>query len=305
MWKEYNKIPESIKKTLKPLNDLTGSEWAQKSKSVVLFNGTIAKKRKLHGAAFPLSLAKHFIETYTSVGDTVLDPFVGVGTTLDAAELLGRDSVGFETNKEFAQLAKQGVDDVDRTLGDFYGNVNRNIYNKSCTLLKKYVEKDSIDLILTSPPYSNLLNITIENFASSDYSKNQYKGEGRKLPKPYSKEDKDFGNLSWSNYCRKIKKLMKDLLSIARPGSYNVWVVRDFRDMEEGIPLVNLHGKIIELGTKAGWILSDVIIWDQTSQRKLVKMGGAKSRRFYYNIGHSYIVVFRKNIECERFANNR
>jgi hypothetical protein len=75
--------------------------------------------------------------------------------------------------------------------------------------------------------------------------------------------------------------------------------------MPESIPSVNLHGKIIDLATEAGWILTDIMIWDQTNQRHLVKLGGSKTRRFYLNMGHSYIVIFRKNIKGESFKNEQ
>jgi hypothetical protein len=94
---------------------------------------------------------------------------------------------------------------------------------------------------------------------------------------------------------------MGSLYEVAKPGSYNVWVVRDFRDIQNHIPYVNLHSKIIELAIETGWVLIDVNIWDQTNQRKLVKLGGPKQRRFYFNIGHSYILVFRKNLTGEKF----
>ena len=68
-WKEYNKLPLQKLKELQELNDLTGSKWAQMSKSVQKFNGGIAKKRREHGASYPISLAKHFIEIFTQVDD--------------------------------------------------------------------------------------------------------------------------------------------------------------------------------------------------------------------------------------------
>lgn len=302
-WKEYNRLPERIRGSLKPLNDLSGSEWSRLSKSVNTFNGPIANKRKTHGASYPISLAKHFIQIYTAEGDTVLDPFLGVGTTTDAAQLLGRNGIGIEINRDFINLAKEGVDKIDQSPNDFNGDVNITYHLDTSENLKKYVKKETIDLVLTSPPYSSLLNKTIENFGGSDYSKNIYKGNGRTLAKPYSNDGEDMGNLAWDSYCNKIGNLMQNLLEVCRPGSYNVWVVRDFRDMEKSTPYVNLHGKIIELATAVGWVLVDIIVWDQTAQRQLVKMGGPKTRRFYFNIGHSYIVVFRKNILGEAFQN--
>jgi hypothetical protein len=73
--------------------------------------------------------------------------------------------------------------------------------------------------------------------------------------------------------------------------------------MEEHIPYVNLHSKIIEQAMQAKWVLVDIVIWNQTNQRKLVKLGGKKCRRFYFNIGHSFLLIFRKNIEGELFHN--
>jgi hypothetical protein len=73
--------------------------------------------------------------------------------------------------------------------------------------------------------------------------------------------------------------------------------------MPHSIPYVNLHGKIADLGEKTGWVLTDMVVWDQTDQRHLVKLGGKKSRRFYFNLGHSFVVVMRKNIGGELFTN--
>jgi DNA modification methylase len=174
-WKEYNKLPERVKKTLKPLNDLAGSEWAQLSKSINTFNGGIAKKRKNHGAAYPISLAKHLIKIYTHKGDTVLDPFVGVGTTLDAAQLLGRNGIGFDTNHEFIELAKKGIDPIDISEEDIQYNVKISLYEETCLNLMNYIKPESVDFVLTSPPYSNLLNNTVEKFGGSYYYKNIYK----------------------------------------------------------------------------------------------------------------------------------
>ena len=301
-WKEYNRLPPEIRRNLSPLNNLTGSEWALLSRSVNKFNGSIAPKRKAHGAAFPISLAKHMIRAYTIEGNTVLDPFAGVGTTLDAAKLLGRNAIGFEIVPQFAEIARLGVDPADRTPGDFTGEVRISVVQETCLNLLKHVKPESIDLILTSPPYSALLNKTVGVFTGSKYSTNIY--TGRTTAKPYSGREDDLGNMTWARYGRKIGLLMKQLHEVARPGTYNVWVVRDYRDMQGHIPYVNLHSRIIELARSAKWVLTDIMVWDQTDQRQLVKLGGIKTRRFYLNIGHSFILIFRKNLPRERFRNS-
>lgn len=303
--KEYNRLPNELRGALDPLNSLSGAEWTHLSKSINIYNGPIAKKRRIHGAAFPLSLAKHFIKIYTNEKDIVLDPFMGVGTTADACVLLNRDFVGFELNSTFYELAKQGIDPIDINSTDFINNINIKLYNENCLKLNEYVLDNSISLTLTSPPYSDLLHKVAEHFAGYTYEKNIYKESGRKLTTPYSELDNDLGNLSWDEYQSKIEFLMKQLYKATREGGYNVWVIRDYRDVQNHIPYLNLHSKIIELAIKGGWILVDIVIWDQTNQRKLVKLGGPKARRFYFNIGHSYIVIFRKNINGEKFINAR
>jgi DNA modification methylase len=70
-----------------------------------------------------LSLAKHFIEIYSKEGDTILDPFAGVGTTLDAANILRRNSLGVELNFDFIKLFNQGIDAKDGTQNFNYQRV--------------------------------------------------------------------------------------------------------------------------------------------------------------------------------------
>lgn len=285
-------------KTVNDLNDLTGSEWTVRSKSVQIFNGAITEKRKKHGAAYPLSLAKHFIEIYSKENDTVLDPFAGVGTTLDAANLLKRNSWGVELNSEFVDLFNEGIDPKDGIQNNDYRRV---VFEGSALNVGRFVPENSVDLILTSPPYSELLNKIRENFADKDFQNNTYRNQSRKLAKPYSADKQDFGNLPYKTYLRRMKKLFTSLYGVAKQGAYNVWVVRDYRDLDSSLPYINLHGDLIKVATEAGWIMWDLVIWDQSSQRKLVRLGGNKSRRFYFNVGHSFILVFRKNIKGEKF----
>lgn len=60
-----------------------------------------------HSAAFPIELPTWFIKLFTVPGDVVLDPFMGSGTTAQAAVRLGRSFVGVELKKEYVQLARR------------------------------------------------------------------------------------------------------------------------------------------------------------------------------------------------------
>ncbi len=84
------------------------TNWAQNS--IWEFQPASAKAEG-HPAPFPEELPRRCIRLYSFLGDTVLDPFAGTGTTLAAARRLGRNSIGYEINPEFEKLirAKLGV----------------------------------------------------------------------------------------------------------------------------------------------------------------------------------------------------
>lgn len=84
---------------------------------------------KQHSATFPMELPAWFIRLFTKVGDVVLDPFIGSGTTAVAAAQLGRQYVGVEINPEYIEIARQRLDEIGlqqvlmlRENGQPYGN---------------------------------------------------------------------------------------------------------------------------------------------------------------------------------------
>ena len=87
----------------KELSAMTKEEWNQYFSSHWNFNGV---KQDGHIAMFPEELPRRLIKMFSFVGETVLDPFAGSGTTSLAAKHLGRNSIGYEINKEFAPIIK-------------------------------------------------------------------------------------------------------------------------------------------------------------------------------------------------------
>lgn len=71
---------------------------------------------KEHSAAFPEGLPEWFIKLFTKEGDTVLDPFMGSGTTNLVAQRMGRNSIGIEIIPEYYNRVKSKLEPVKLTL---------------------------------------------------------------------------------------------------------------------------------------------------------------------------------------------
>ncbi|ABR55784.1 DNA methyltransferase [Methanococcus aeolicus] len=88
-------------KEIKEASKLTKEEWKEYFSGHWYFNGV---KQDKHLAMFPEELPKRIIKMFSFVGETVLDPFLGSGTTSLAAKKLDRNSIGYELNKEFLPI---------------------------------------------------------------------------------------------------------------------------------------------------------------------------------------------------------
>jgi len=86
-------------------SDVTRDEFMNWTNGVWTFNGE-SKKKVGHPAPFPLELPKRCIKMFSYVGDTVLDPFMGSGTTILAAALHERKAIGIDVDKGYCKLAQ-------------------------------------------------------------------------------------------------------------------------------------------------------------------------------------------------------
>ncbi len=86
-------------------------EFLEYTKSIWSFSATSAKKIG-HPAPFPEELPKRLIQLYSFEGDIVLDPFIGSGQTAIAALKSGRFYVGYDTSREYCELAKKRIKEV-------------------------------------------------------------------------------------------------------------------------------------------------------------------------------------------------
>ena len=92
-----------VSKELKERSKLTKEEWKEYFSGHWHFGGA---RQIEHEAMFPEELPKRLIRMYTFVGDVVLDPFLGSGTTIKVALDLNRNAVGYEINERFLGVVK-------------------------------------------------------------------------------------------------------------------------------------------------------------------------------------------------------
>jgi len=88
-------------------NEITTERFAKLTQDVWLIP---AAGSKGHPATFPVELPKRLIELYTFEQDVVCDPFMGSGTTLLAAEQVGRSAIGIEVSERYCELATQRLE---------------------------------------------------------------------------------------------------------------------------------------------------------------------------------------------------
>ncbi len=280
-------------------NDLTPSEWALLSKNVIteedLFNpvwNDLSSPRneyqKEHGAVFPVKLAERLIKMYSKEGDTIFDPFMGIGSTAIAAINLKRAAKGTELNPKFASIANQWVSEQR---GLFCEGMTWEIYNDDCRNMRQYVADGEVQLTVTSPPYADFIQRSLKDRATT-HKTSLITHENNSTVKQYSEEANDFGNLPYQNFLEQIKDVLKDNLAITKAGGYSAWVVKDYRDTKNKIPYIPFHSDLARVGEESGWLYHDLIIWDQTGQRRLVLLGFPSV--LYTNQNCSFIVIFRK-----------
>jgi len=97
---------KEVPKEIKEISKLTKEEWKEYFTGHWKFGG---EKQINHEAMFPEELPKRLIKMYSFVGDTVLDPFVGSGTTVKVALELKRNAIGYEINEDFLEIIKEKI----------------------------------------------------------------------------------------------------------------------------------------------------------------------------------------------------
>ena len=281
LFTEGTEVPKRSSDQVHPknkLNDLTGKEWIQFIKSWFLFNAVhsdLKEEREVlgdmggdHPATFSPTMVSEFIKFFTKRGQTVLDPFLGIGTTLVACDRTGRKGVGIELTKKFAELAQLRTS-------------QRIIVGDARDLGKMDLPK--IDYCITSPPYWNVLNRSTGSFRKERSAKG--------LSSKYSSLGRDLGNLdSYDEFLDVVHGIFCQVHRVLKPGGYITVIVKNVKRDGKFYPLAwDLAKKLSDI-----YELKDEKIWIQDKVR-LAPYGYPYA--WTSNIIHHYCLILRKSMK--------
>jgi DNA modification methylase len=108
------RTPDVATRVLSIISAENHKKWFQQ-----IWSGLTGASTRHHPAPYPVELAERLIRMFSFVGDTVLDPFLGTGTTTVAASKTGRNSVGFEVDAHYFEMAHKRI--ANET-GSLFGN---------------------------------------------------------------------------------------------------------------------------------------------------------------------------------------
>jgi len=206
---------------------------------------------------FAPQIARNVILHYSNEDDLILDPMVGGGTTAIESKLLNRKFIGIDINPDSVKLTK--------SLLNIEGKNEPQIYTGDARALTS-IDDSSIDLILTHPPYLNIIKYSDKNI------------EG------------DLSNYSSPNlFLKEFEKIIIELMRVLKPNKYCSILIGDTRKRRHFVPLAYM---VMNLFLENGFILKEDIIKTQHNCKSTPYWN--KEKIDFYLIMHEHLFVFRK-----------
>ncbi len=265
------------------INCMTAKEWLKSQLGVweFYYENRDIRDKNLHPATFPISLAKKIIELFSHEGEIVLDPFVGSGTTLVAAQDTNRNAVGFDLNTDYIKLCESRLS-------------NQNVFNQSKQIaiqddarnINEYLDNNTISLIWTSPPYANLLNRKRKNKSRRDRKNEQFL-----KVEQYSQDDRDLGTYDIDKWAIEMGNIYVKLLPLLKEKGH---CVINVPDMWWENKRITLHIALVEELRNRGFELRNTIIWDRRNIVNKIGIFGWPSNYITMGTTFEYLLDFWK-----------
>jgi len=204
-------------------------------------------------------IPRNVILRYSKEGEVVLDQFVGSGTTLVEAKLLKRKGIGVDINPEAVSLAqyntsfeKEGYGEVEIHVGD--------------ARQLDFIKNESIDLICTHPPYSNIIK--------------------------YSDDIQgDLSHCDIDDFLKEMEKVALECKRVLKKGRFCAILIGDTRRKGHMIPI---GFNVMEIFLRTGFKLKEIVIKEQ---HNCSSTGYWRNQSIKYNfllIAHEYLFIFKK-----------
>lgn len=257
------------------INDLTGKEWLQMSKSVwVSKRCALDRDAFEHPAPFLIEDIKRLVRLFTKKNDRVLDMFMGSGTTIISSVQAGRHGTGIELNKKYCVLARRRLNRLN-IAKNMYTIVNGNSLDKIKAIKR-------IDYCVTSPPYHNILK-------NNGLGVRHDGSQRRQGVEYYSNNPNDVGNQrTYNNYLKSLKNIMSEMHKKLGHKKYCTVVISDFTVNKKE---TNAHGDMTTIMQDLGFEFVGGIVLVQDS-KPLYPFGYPYA--FKINHMHQHLLNFRK-----------
>ena len=267
------------------INCLNAKEWVRNQVAIweFYYEKRDIRDKDIHPAVFPIALPKKCIQLFTHKGELVLDPFLGIGTTLVAAQDLERNAVGFDLNKKYIDFINERLAQITIDFGD---NTKQITICDDAISIPKYLKKNTISLCVTSPPYANMLNHKrLNKSIRGDLRKNKH----FKKIQQYSNDPRDLGTMKLEKYVEALAQIYKGILPLLKPKAHCVINVNDLWENNHRYPT---HAYIIDAMEKVGYELRNIIIWDKRNLVNRVGIFGWPNNYITLSTTFEYILDF-------------
>ena len=276
-----NRKPRKRQPPSKKANDLDGKTWMRNSISIWSnISKTPEEIATRHPAMFPARLATRLLESFTKSDQTViLDPFSGIGSTALAAEAMGKLGIGLDISEDYIEKARNRPGLNPGLFGEnsSSGKGERRFFKSDARDLLKHVDPESVDFVVTSPPYWDVLLQS----RSADY----------KGIRNYGDSGQDLGRISdYSEFLDALGTVFSNVLTVLKPGCYCCVVIMDLRKGSRFFPL---HADLATRMQDIGFLFDDITIWDRRHEYNNLRPLGYPSV-FRINKVHEYILIFQK-----------
>lgn len=259
--------------TIKEASKLTVDEWREYTKTVWHIANVTDPE---HPAVFPVEIPRRLIKLFTFVGETVLDPFAGIGTTATAAIQLGRHAVCVEQNSDYVKIMRDRLSaSGDGSFSLVHGDSRR----------MEFIPENSISLIVTSPPYWN----------KADYGGNP----------------ENIGNIEgYQNFFEEIRPIFDESYRVLAPGRKMCIITANVNQYTNyGLLTFPLAADFIMIMRNVGFLLVAEVIWSKDGTGGKWGSWGAQRPifgsypfppNFYFKNVHEHILIFSKPPERQK-----